>query len=325
MYSRTLTIVFSMLVALGLKAQGDPHSLRLMGISLEGPIDSVTTRLQTDEWQVWGKSDDGEDYYFRGKYYGIRAKLMVSVQPENKLVTSAYVTVGPYSTQEMLERNLSYFLLKLKKEHGELEQHDGAWVWMDDEGSIKASVVNNDNGSHDIRVLYFIEGAFYKDAVAMGLKGSVQEVVTENAVSEDQFMHFSQNGQLENPDLTEREYDSYGYLRKARMTEKEGYSLAVYEYNSSYQLTKRVLENPVAGISYTHEYTYNENGEILTERQKVYQQEELIMTINLRNNYLTRDDQGNWTTNTLSLSYWEKGSQSQQSTVMQKRTIEYWE
>ena len=81
----------------------------------------------------------------------------------------------------------------------------------------------------------------------------------------------------------------------------------------------------MAGISYTHEYTYNENGEILTERQKVYQQEELIMTINLRNNYLTRDDQGNWTTNTLSLSYWEKGSQSQQSTVMQKRTIEYWE
>jgi hypothetical protein len=45
----------------------------------------------------------------------------------------------------------------------------------------------------------------------------------------------------------------------------------------------------------------------------------------MRNNYLTRDDQGNWTSNSLSLSYWEKGSQSQQTTVLQKRTLAYWE
>ena len=31
------------------------------------------------------------------------------------------------------------------------------------------------------------------------------------------------------------------------------------------------------------------------------------MTITMRNNYLTRDQQGNWTSNSLNLSYWEKG------------------
>ena len=92
-----------MLVALGVKAQNDPHSLRLMGIPLEGVIDSVIPRLKAAEWTPWGDADDGEDFFFRGKFYGIRAKLMVSVKPETKMVTSAYVTIGPYSTQQMLD------------------------------------------------------------------------------------------------------------------------------------------------------------------------------------------------------------------------------
>ena len=50
-----------------------------------------------------------------------------------------------------------------------------------------------------------------------------------------------------------------------------------------------------------------------------------MLTINIRHNYLTRDGQGNWTNNSVSLSYWEKGRQSQQSTVIQKRTIMYWD
>jgi hypothetical protein len=49
------------------------------------------------------------------------------------------------------------------------------------------------------------------------------------------------------------------------------------------------------------------------------------MTINMHNNYLTRDDYGNWTSNTLTLTYWEKGMKTQQSTVLQRRTIAYWE
>lgn len=320
------TIALLMLTLTTLHAQTDIHSLTLMGTPLEGPIDSLRPRLKEAQWTEWGGSDDGEDYYYRGKYYGIRAKLMVTIQPATQLVTSAYITVGPYRTMEMLTRNLQYFSNKLQQEHGPLTQHDDARVYMDDYGSIKLSVVDNDNGSHDIRVLYMVEGAYYKDAVAMGLHGPVQEVVTENAISEDQFLHFTREGQLENPDLQERRYDAYGYLRQARMTEKEGYSLVSYEYDDRQRLVSRTLRNPVAGITYINEYRYNADGDIATESQKVMEQDNTcVLTINLRNNYLTRDDHGNWTSKSVSLTYWEQGAQSQQSTVLQKRTISYWE
>jgi hypothetical protein len=45
----------------------------------------------------------------------------------------------------------------------------------------------------------------------------------------------------------------------------------------------------------------------------------------MHNDYMTRDDYGNWTSNSLTLSYWEEGSQSQQVVVLQKRVLEYWE
>jgi hypothetical protein len=292
---------------------------------LEGPLDSVRLQLKTADWTEWGQSDDGEDYYFRGKFYGIRAKLLVSVAESSKLLTSAYVSVGPYSTEAMLKRNLQYFLYKLQQEHGEFVQRDGAWVYMDDFVSVKVSIVDNDNGSRDIRVFFLPMGAYYKDAITMGLHGSVQEVVTENAVSEDQFMRFSQDGQLEQPDLTKRQYDRYGYLRSAEMTEEEGHSDVSYEYDIHYRLVRRTLTNEAAGIRYIHEYTYNERDEIASQNQKVFKGDECVLTLNMHNNYLTRDDQGNWTANSLSLSYWEKGSQSQQTTVLQKRTIAYWE
>ena len=99
-----------------------------------------------------------------------------------------------------------------------------------------------------------------------------------------------------------------------------------YTYDSRYRLVRRTLTNTVANITYINEYTYNDEGEIASQNQKVYdKKKECVMTINMRNNYLTRDDEGNWTTNSLSLSYWEKGQQSQQTTVLQKRTLAYWE
>ncbi len=321
---KIVLIPLLLLLALVLRAQGDPRSLQLMGVALEGPVDSVSQQLLTREWVQWGQSADGEDYYFRGKYYGLRAKLLVTIKPDTQLVTSAYVTIGPYSTEKMLQHNLQYFKNKLTAEYGSLTSYDDAWVYMDNYGSIKLSVVDNDNGSHDIRVLYVIEGAYYKDALTMGLRGPVQEVVTENAVSEVPFMHFSQDGQIENPDLQERQYDSYGYLVSGRMTEKEGYSLVTCEYDEQRRLVKRIQQNPVAGITYTHEYTYTDDGDVLTERQKVFEKDDCVLTINLLNSYLTRDDQGNWTSNQLQLTYWEKGSQSQKTNVMQKRTIAYW-
>ena len=217
------------------QSETDPRCLQFMGISLEGSIDSLNTRLTEAEFVEWGRSDDGEDFYY------------------------------PTSV-------------------------------------------------------------FYKDMFAMGLHGPVQEIVTENAVAEDQFLRFLQDGQLENPDLVNREYDRYGYLRRARMTEKQGYSDVEYAYDSRYRMIRRTLTNNVANIRYVNEYTYNDQDEIMSESQKVYDKTgACVMTINMHNSYLTRDDYGNWTTNSLTLSYWEEGSQSQQTTVLQKRVIEYWE
>ena len=139
-------------------------------------------------------------------------------------------------------------------------------------------------------------------------------------------MRFMQDGMLETPDLVKREYDRYGYLVRARMTEKQGHSDVEYTYDSRYRLIRRTLTNSVANIRYINEYTYNDQGEILSQNQKVYDKTgACVMTINMRNSYLTRDDYGNWTSNSMTLSYWEEGSQSQQTTVLQKRVIEYWE
>lgn len=323
---KLLTVILLFLLTRCLYAQGDPRSLHLMGTALEGPVDSVRQQLMASGFKEWGQSDDGEDLYFRGNFYGIRAKLILSQSTENHFVTSAYVTVGPYSTEAMLTKNLQYFLYKLQKEHGEFSQRDGSYYFLDDFGSVKLSIAHNDNGSRDIRVFYLPNSAFYKDAVSMGFHGPVQEVVTENAVAEEQFMHFLQNGQLENPDLTHRQYNRYGYLMSAQMTEQTGHSTVQYEYDDNFRLRQRILTNTEANITYVNEYSYNEQGDIATQHQKVYDKDkECILTITMRNNYLTRDQQGNWTSNSLSLSYWEKGQQSQQTTVLQKRTLTYWE
>jgi hypothetical protein len=150
--------------------------------------------------------------------------------------------------------------------------------------------------------------------------------VTENAVAEEQFLHFHKDGQLDNQDLSQRKYDRYGYLISAQMKERTGHSTVQYEYDEAYRLKRRTLTNTEAGISYINEYNYNEEGDIATQYQKVYDKnKECIMTITMHNNYLTRDDNGNWTSNSLTLSYWEKGQQSQHTTVLQKRTLDYWD
>ena len=317
-----------LMVTMVLRAQSgtDPRSLLFMGIPLEGSIDSLTTQLTETGFAEWGRSDDGEDFYYRGKFYGIRAKLLVSISTTTRFVESAYVTIGPYGTKSMFEKNFQYFLYKLQQDYGEFTKRDDAWYYMDDFGSVKLSVVTNDNGSRDIRVFYYPSSPFYKDALVMGLHGPVQEVVTENAVSEDQFLRFFQDGRLENPDLVNREYDRYGYLRRAQMTEKEGYSDVEYAYDSRYRLVRRTLTNKTANIRYVNEYTYDDQGEIMSQNQKVYDKTgACVMTINMHNSYMTRDDYGNWTSNQLTLSYWEEGSQSLQTTALQKRVLDYWE
>ena len=110
------------------------------------------------------------------------------------------------------------------------------------------------------------------------------------------------------------------------MKEQDGYSTVEYSYDDNYRLIRRTLVNEAAGIRYVNEYSYNDHDEPLLEQQKVFDTSgECIMTINMRYNYLTREDNGNWTSNSLSLTYWEKGSETQKTTVLQKRTLTYWE
>ncbi len=325
---KAITVILLLAMTLTVQAAipADPRCIQLMGIPLEGPVDTLIHVLQANGFTEWGKSDDGEDYYFRGNFYGFRSKLLVSTSPETRFVKSAYVTIGPYSTDKMLQKNLQYFLYKLEQDHGTFTQRDDSWFYLDDFGSIKLSAVDNENGSRDIRILFLSTAPFYKDALSMGLRADVQEVVTENAVAEERFLHFDGHGMLENPDLVERQYDQYGYLRQARMKEKEGFSNIVYDYDENYRLIRRTLTNEVVGISYINDYTYNDQDEVLTQKQKVYNSNgECVMTINMQNNYMTRDDNGNWTSNSLTLNYWEKDSKTQQVTVLQRRTIAYWE
>ena len=317
-------IIIMLLAALHVSAQskGDPRSIQLMGIPIEGPIDTLKVTLKESDF----KSDDGEDYYFRGNFYGIRAKLMVSTDSETGFAQSAYVTIGPYSTQEMLDKNLQYFLYKMQNDYGKFTERNESWFYMDDFGSVKLSLIDHDNGSRSIGILLLPTAPYFKDAISMGLRGNVQEVVTQNAVAEDQFLHFHGNGQAENLDLVDRHYDRFGYLLNARMKEQEGYSTVEYSYDNNYRLVSRTLVNEAAGIRYVNEYSYNDQDEPLLEQQKVFDKSgECIMTINMRYNYLTRDDNGNWTSNSLSLTYWEKGSETQKTTVLQKRTLTYWE
>lgn len=323
---RFILLAVLFLGVLYLHATNDPRCLSLMGMDFEGPVDSVRQQLTANGFSEWGQSDDGEDIYFRGNFYGIRAKLLVSKNSETNLVTSAYVTIGPYGTEAMLTKNIQYFLYKLQKDHGEYTQRDDSYFFMDNFGSVKLSIAHNFNGSREIRVTYLPDAPYYKDALSIGFHGNVQEVVTENAVAEEQFLHFHKDGQLDNQDLSQRKYDRYGYLISAQMKERTGHSTIVYEYDEAYRLKRRTLTNAEIGISYINEYNYNEEGDIATQYQKVYDKnKECIMTITMHNNYLTRDDNGNWTSNSLTLSYWEKGQQSQHTSVLQKRTLDYWD
>lgn len=318
-------LVFS-LPFVEVQAQGDTRCMDFMGIPLEGPIDSFVVALKEKGFTEWGGSADQEDLYFRGNYYGIRAKVMVNVQLTTRLVQSVYVTIGPYRTKDMLSRNHTYFLNKLEKEYGEYVSRGNAEYFFGTYGDIKVSEAPNNNGTTDLNFFYMPSAPYYKDAVMLGLKGHVQEVITENPVAENPMERFAKNGKMENPDITDRVYDVYGYLKQGKMLEKAGMSVIEYEYDAKNRLVKRTLTNKAVNITYVNEYIYNEQDEILNLSQKVYDEKnECVMSVNMRNNYEGHDDMGNWTRNALNIVYWEKGAQSQSTNVTQTRKIRYWE
>ena len=305
----------------------DPKSISFAGIPLEGPADSLKTALTKVGYTEWGASQDSTQLFFRGGYYGFRVKLMIGIDTQTGLVENAMVTCGPYRTKGMLNNNVQYFLNKLTKEYGDFDERNGAHYFLDDYGMVKLSLSPNDDGTQDIKIFFYVTSPYYKDASMMALKGRVQEVVTENPVAENPMEQFAKSGMLLQPDIIDRQYDAYGYLTRATMREEQGgQSLIEYKYDQRGRLVRRTLTNTTAAIRYVNEYTYNNDNEITEQSQRVFDKmDECIMSLNLKNHYEEHDDEGNWTSNTLDIIYWEKGQRPQPGTVKQTRTIKYWE
>ena len=307
----------------------DTRCMTLMDVPLEGADSVFIPALKSAGFeQVKGESDDPDTYYFYGDFYGIRSKLMVTVDEKTKLLSDVTVTCGPYRTRELFDKNQKYLLLKLQREWGDFKaKGDGSLHTMTDYGYIRQSVIFDEEGRRSIRYFYLNMSPYYKDAANMGLKGAVQEVITENPVAENGIEHFDESGRLEGSDLIDRHYNGAGYLVSAAMLEQSGEkSLLTYEYDEDNNLRRRTLVNEASGIRSVNEYKYNGSNEITQQSQKVFNREnECVMSINIKHNPEERDDNGNWTKNTLTLTYWEKDQRAQMATVHQTRVISYWD
>ncbi len=301
-----------------------------MGVPLEGPEFVFIKALKTAGFEQTAAAEDDEPdtYYFTGDFYGIKSKLMVSVDSKTKLLSEAMVTCGPYRTREMFDRNQKYLLLKLQREWGDFDaKGDGSLYKLTDYGYIQQSTIFGDDGTYTIRYYYLNSSPYYKDAANMALRGFVQEVITENPVAEEAIVHFNEQGKIDGPELVDRVYNEYGYLQSAAMVEQTGEkSLLTYEYDDDFDLIRRTLVNASTGIRSVNEYKYNGSHEITQQSQKVFDnQNECVVSINMKHDVEERDDTGNWTKNKMSLTYWEKGQRAQIVTVNQLRTISYWD
>jgi hypothetical protein len=91
-------------------------------------------------------------------------------------------------------------------------------------------------------------------------------------------------------------------------------------------LHRQIIINTSSGLKVVNEFKYNDNGDITQQSKKVFdKQNECVMSINMKNTIEERDDTGNWTKNTLNLTYWETGQRAQMMKVNQTRTISYWD
>ena len=328
---RLLFVAISIMISVSAwsQASADPKCISIMGAPLEGPdsvfipaLDSVGLK------QVYPEDPEADTYYFEGDFYGIKSSMTVTVNEKTKLLEEATITCGPYRTRDLYDRNQKYLIGRLQREWGNFKaKGDGSLYMLNDYGYIRQSTGLDEEGRHAIRYYYLNSSPYYKDAANMGLKGFVQEVITSNPVFENDMEHFSETGQVANDELTDREYDSRGYLIRAAMIEQSGgKSRLTYEYDSDYNLKRRTLVNAATGIRSVNEYKYNGDNEITQQTQKVFNDKnECVMSITMKNSFEEHDDNGNWTKNTLSLTYWEKDQRAQMATVHQTRTISYWD
>lgn len=329
---KRIGFIVSLLMAMGSvwgQTFTDVKCISLMDVPLEGPDSVFIPAFESAGFtRVQPEDPEPDTYYFTGDFYGIKSKLMVTVDEMTKLLSEAMVTCGPYHTRAMYDKNQKYLLLKLQREWGNFKaKGDGSLYLLNDYGYIQQSQTIHENGTFSIRYYYLNSSPYYKDVANMGMKGFVQEVITDNPVAENNIEHFDQQGRLEGNDLIDRVYNPAGYLIRAAMKEKTGEkSKLTYEYDSENNLRRRTLINTASGIKSVNEYKYNSDNEISQQSQKVFNKDgECVLSITMKNNYEEHDDNGNWTKNTLSLTYWEKDQRAQMATVHQTRTISYWD
>jgi hypothetical protein len=217
---------------------------------------------------------------------------------------------------------------KLQREWGNFTaKGDGSLYMLNDYGYIQQSQQYRAEGTKYIRYFYLNSSPYYKDAANMGLKGQVQEVITQNPVMEEEILHFDTTGRLEASDMVDRKYNKQGYLVSASMQEQNGgKSLLTFEYDSDNCLVKRTLVNPATGIRSVTDYRYNIDFEIIQQSYKAFNREnECVISYTMKNDLSERDDTGNWTVNKAQFTYWEKDQRTQIVAVNQTRVISYWE
>ena len=328
---RLLFVAISIMISASAWSQksADPKCISIMGTPLEGPdsvfipaLDSVGLKL------VHPEEPEADTYYFEGDFYGIKSSMTVTVNEKTKLLEEATVTCGPYRTRDLYDRNQKYLIGRLQREWGNFKaKGDGSLYMLNDYGYIRQSTGLDEEGRHAIRYYYLNSSPYYKDAANMGLKGFVQEVITSNPVFENDMEHFSETGQLANDELTDREYDSRGYLVRAAMMEKNGgKSRLTYEYDSDGCLVKRTLVNASSGLRSVYEYRYNTSFEIIQQSMKAFTKDnECMFSSSMKNDLQERDDNDNWTVNKMQLTTWQKGQRTQIESYEQVRTISYWD
>ena len=202
----------------------DAKCISIMKVPLEGP-DSVFVPALVGVGFVEQHPADAEPdtYYFAGDFYGIKSKLMACVDEKTKLLSDVTVTCGPYRTYELFDRNRKYLIGKLQREWGNFSaKGDGSLYLLNDYGYIQQSHQTDAQGAKTLRYFYLNSTPYYKDATHLGLKGQVQEVITQNPVMEEEILHFDTTGRLEAADMVERKYNHHGYLVSASMMEADG-------------------------------------------------------------------------------------------------------
>ena len=323
-------LVFMLMAAMMVWSQAiyDPKCITLMDAPLEGNDSAFVPALKAIGFQLVEGENDDDTYHFKGDFYGIKdARLEVSVNDKTKMLSEATVTCGPYRTRELYERNQKYLLGKLQREWGNFKaKGDGSLYILTDYGYIRQTVTLHENGAHSISYYYLNMSPYYKDVSNMGLKGFVQEVITENPVAENPIEHFDEMGMLESLELTDRQYNQVGYLISASLTEGGEKKQITYDYNDDGNLKRTIQINMVSGLKLVTDYKWNDDGEMTQQSQRAFDKDnECIMSVTMKYNIEERDDNDNWTKNTLHITNWLKGQRAQTMEVVQTRTISYWD